>query len=126
MKTPDQFCIPRGKNGQAWIWHLTDVRDAVQGVILALEKDEAIDEAFNIAGPEPFRWDEGVSYMCEKLGKDYCECELPNFWHFEFDLSKAEKLLGFKPEYGTKRMIDDAIAFQNGEDIGVLPPAFPH
>ena len=23
-------------------------------------------------------------------------------------------------------MIEDAIAFQNGEDIGVLPPAFPH
>ena len=40
---------------------------------------------------------------------------------FEYDLTKARTLLGFNPRYDIIRMIDDAIAFRNGEDIGVLP-----
>ena len=126
MKSAEQRCIPRGMDGRPWTWHVTDVRDAVQGVLLAMEKDEAIGETFNIAGPKPLLWDEVVEYLCQKLGEEYCECRLPNYWHFEFDLSKARGILGYDPQYDPKRMIDDGIAFREGKDIGVLPPAFAH
>jgi hypothetical protein len=35
-------------------------------------------------------------------------------------LTKARTLLGFNPRYDIIRMIDDAIAFRDGMDIGVL------
>ena len=54
------------------------------------------------------------------------EVDLPNYWHFEFDLSKARKLLGYNPQYSPERMIDDAIDFRNGKDIGVIPAAITH
>ena len=41
----------------------------------------------------------------------------------EFDLSKARRLIGFDPQCDIVRMIDEAIAFRNGQDIGVLPVA---
>ena len=39
----------------------------------------------------------------------------------DLDLSKAQNLLGFEPRYDIITMIDDALRFRDGEDIGVLP-----
>ena len=41
--------------------------------------------------------------------------------HYQFDLSKARNLIGFEPQYDIITMIDDALRYQNGEDIDVLP-----
>ena len=41
--------------------------------------------------------------------------------YYEFDLAKGRELLGFAPQYDIFRMIDDALAFERGEDVGVLP-----
>ena len=126
VKDPSERCIPRDPEGRPWTWHVTDVRDCVQAVVLALEKDAANGRTFSVAGPKPARWDEVVPYLCEKLGEDYVEITIPNLWHFEFDLSAAREHLGYAPEYPPERMIDDALAFRAGTDIGVIPPAIPH
>jgi len=123
---PNQHVIPYGPGHESWVWHVTDVRDCAQAVQLALENDRAIGETFCIASPQPARWSEVVPYLCDKLGDEYVEVELPNLWHFEFDLSKARNVLGYDPQYGPKRMIDDGLRFRNGEDIGVIPPAIAH
>ena len=39
----------------------------------------------------------------------------------EADTTRARGLLGFEPGYDLARMIDDAIAYRRGDDIGVLP-----
>ena len=39
---------------------------------------------------------------------------------YEFDLSKAERYIGFSPSCDIVKMIVDALNYQRGEDIGVL------
>jgi len=121
MKDPSELCIPRGLDGTPWRWHCTDVRDVVQGAILALEKEQAIGEVFNICGPAATCWEETVKYLAEKTGRTYIECYLPNLWQFEFDNSKAERLLGYQPQYDIRKMVDSALEYRQGKDIGVIP-----
>ena len=122
----NQRVIPYGPDGTPWIWHVTDVRDIVHAVEQSMHRDEAIGQTFCIAGPEPARWDTTVEYLCERLGESYARVDLPNHWHFELDLSKARSALAYDPQYTTQRMIDDGIAFRQGNDIGVTAPAIPH
>jgi len=119
-------CVPRTPGGRSWTWHVTDVRDCAQAALRALDRDAADGQVFNVAGPTPLHWDVDVPYLCSKLGEEYVEVPTPALWHFEFDLSRARKILGYAPEYTPQRMIDDALAWKSGEDIGVIPPAIPH
>jgi nucleoside-diphosphate-sugar epimerase len=123
---PKQRVIPYGPGRRPWTWHVVDVRDAVQAVELALAREQVVGETFCIAGPEPMRWDNTVKHLCKRLGEEYVEVDLPNLWHFEFDLTKARAVLGYDPKYTVERMIDDGIAFRSGQDIGVIPPAIAH
>ena len=41
--------------------------------------------------------------------------------HYELDISKARRLIGFDPQYDILRMIDDAIDFEQGADLGIVP-----
>ena len=66
-------------------------------------------------------WAEAVPHLSKRLGIPYVEASVkgtPVF--FEFDLAKARTVLGFNPQYDIIRMIDNAIAFRGGEDIGIL------
>jgi len=121
MESPDQLIIPRGPNGESWCEHRTDVRDVVQAVLLSLETDGGVGEIFNVCAPKPMYKEEAVKYLAEKTGQSYIECTLPILHRFAFDNSKAERLLGYRPEYDVKKMIDSALAYRNGEDIGVIP-----
>ncbi|MAE67063.1 MAG: hypothetical protein CMJ18_22610 [Phycisphaeraceae bacterium] len=123
---PTQRVIPYGPDRRPWTWHVVDVRDAVHAVERAIESDQAIGETFCIAGPRPAPWDETVKYLCERLGETCVEVDLPNHWHFEFDLTRARTLLGYDPQFTIERMIDDGIAYREGRNIGVIPPAIPH
>ena len=102
--------------------HIADVRDIVHGCLCALGKERALGETFQLAGPRPFTWDE-VSYRLAEL-RDMPHVEAavkatPTF--YEFNLRKAEEYLGFSPSCDIVRMMVDALNYQRGEDIGVLP-----
>lgn len=102
--------------------HIADVRDIAHGCLCALGKERALGETFQLAGPRPFTWDE-VSYRLAEL-RDISHVEAavqatPTF--YEFNLRKAEDYLGFSPRYDVVRMIVDALSYQRGEDLGVLP-----
>lgn len=117
-----QLTIPRGAGGRTWLWRPCDVRDAVEGTIRAMESPSAVGEAFNIEGPRAVTWEEAVKYTARKLGQSYAEVELPNIWHFETTITKAQRLLGYYPRYDVFQMVDSAFEVQQGKDIGVLPP----
>lgn len=120
-KSPEQLVIPRNPEGKSWLHHPSDVRDTVEGIILALEKDQAVGEAFNILGPRGTTWEEAVKYIAERTNEPYVEVILPSYWAFECDISKARRILGYAPRYDIKAMVDSALTFRRGEDIGVIP-----
>ncbi|MDE3001295.1 MAG: NAD(P)-dependent oxidoreductase [Gemmatimonadota bacterium] len=118
----ERLVVLRDEKGRPYKKHVADVRDIVQGCRLAMDAKDVSGRTIQLAGPAPFSWDEAVPHLSERLGIPYVETRLtgnPTF--YEFDLSRARKLLGFKPEYDIRRMIDDALAFRRGGDIGVLP-----
>ena len=112
----------KDERGRPFKKHIADVRDIVHGCLCALGKERALGEIFQLAGPRPFTWDE-VSYRLAELRKiPHVEARvvgMPTF--YEFDLGKAEKYIGFSPSYDIVRMMVDALNYERGEDIGVLP-----
>lgn len=121
MTDPDELVVPKGEDLLPWRIHVADVRDIVSGVLLAMERDEAVGEAFNLAGPYSATWEKAIRCIAEKTGRTWRECVIPNYWGYEIDISKAKRLLGYAPEYDIARMINDAFTFRDGADIGVIP-----
>lgn len=120
VEDPEQYIVVRNLEGKPWIGHVTDVRDVVAGTVLALERDEAIGQIFGIGAPS-IRLDEAVRCICDKTGKSYVDVQIPNYWAWECDYSKARNLLGFEAKYTFADIVDSALAMNRGEDIGVIP-----
>lgn len=118
----EKLVILRDPNNRPYKKHIADVRDIVQGCVGALGKEAAFGQTIQLGGAAPFTWDIAVPYLSEKLNIPYVDAVsqgVPTF--YQYDLSKARSLIGFEPRYDINRMIDDALAFRSGEDIGVLP-----
>jgi nucleoside-diphosphate-sugar epimerase len=114
-----ELVIPR-REGKSWMQDLVDVRDTVDGIICALEHPNAVGEAFNTTG-FGITWEEAITYLSEGSGQAYRDIEIPNLWYWRCDNTKAKSLIGYMPKVNVQKMIDDALAFQAGKDIGVLP-----
>ncbi|MEM2922654.1 MAG: SDR family NAD(P)-dependent oxidoreductase [Candidatus Bathyarchaeia archaeon] len=120
-KGEERLFIGYGPDRKAGKHSFVDVRDVVQGVLLALEKESAVGEAFNIAGPAPVLFSELVPYISEKTGIPYVSATLP--WKqmdCELSIAKARSLLGYNPQYDAFRMVDSSILFQKGQDVTVV------
>ena len=120
MEDGYDLVIPCDMNGKSWMQDLVDVRDTVQGIICAMESENAVGEAFNVTG-FGVTWEEGVTYLAEKTDQEYVDIRMPNMWYWRCDNTKAKSRIGYMPQYDIEQMIDDALAFQAGEDIGVFP-----
>lgn len=120
----ERLVLLRDPQGRPYKKHIADVRDIVHGCVTALGKPAALGETFQLGGPGPFTWDEAIPHLSERLGIPYVDAVssgVPTY--YEFDISKARRLIDFAPAYDIKRMIDDALAYERGESIGVLPTA---
>lgn len=118
----ERLVLMRDPSGRPWRKHIADVRDIVAGCVAALGVPDALGRTFQLAGPTAFGWDEAVPYLSERLDIPFIDVRSSGIpTHYEFDLTAARAVLGFAPHYDVRRMIDDALAFERGEAIGVLP-----
>jgi UDP-glucose 4-epimerase len=95
--------------GRSWSSHYTDIRDTVEGTIIAIEHPAAEGEAFHIVGPRTTEYVAGGRIMADRLKLPFHEVRVPDRWYFEMSTEKAERMLGFKPVWTYERMIDDAL-----------------
>jgi UDP-glucose 4-epimerase len=118
----ERLVLLKDGDGRPYKKQIADVRDIVHGCVCALGKGEAAGAIIQLAGPRPFTWDEAIPLLSRRLGIPYVEAVCPGVpTYYEFDLARARRLLGFEPCYDITRMIDDAIAYRRGDDMGVLP-----
>ncbi|WP_314325080.1 NAD(P)-dependent oxidoreductase [Paenarthrobacter ilicis] len=110
MGEDEPLLITYDQNGKPHTQELIDVRDIVQGLLLILDKKEAIGETFNLAPAAPISLAEFIPYLAEATGRRYVEAHIP------FDLGsthgsavKARALLGFQPQYTLFDMVDEAV-----------------
>lgn len=125
---PQALVVPYGPGGRSWRWHVTDVRDVIAACMCALETEnaKALGGVFNVASAKPQNFCDVIPYLAKRLGKEYKEVKLPVCWDIAFDISRTRRMLGYRPKYDYRKMINDAIRFADGEDTGVIPPGIPH
>jgi len=115
--------IARDENGRSYKKQVADVRDIVRGFTDALGKPGAIGEVFQLASPTPYTWEATIPYLAQKLNAAYVDVRLagqtPTF--YEFDMSKGRQRFGYQPTFDIFQMIDDALAFRNGQATGIIP-----
>ena len=121
LRTPDAVCGVVDHKGRPWRLVVTDVRDVVAGTILALEKDAAIGEAFNMTGCPPVDYVSAAHKLAAVTGRPYLEARLP-FWRgADASTEKARAMLGYDPQHTFDSMVETALAYQRGEPIDQIP-----
>jgi nucleoside-diphosphate-sugar epimerase len=101
--------------------HYIDIRDVARMFIAAAEHPKAIGEIFNCAGPEPIRGFEFAAIVKELLSDIKVEYGFP--WsmaqgkEMALDMTKAEKLINFKPKY---TMVETIKSIKEWVDSGGL------
>ena len=117
----DDYVIgARGPSGNVWKSHTVDIRDLVSFIQVVLEHPAASGEAFNVASPEPIKYDVAGPYLAKALGKQYAEVAMPSEMSVHVSTAKARALLGWQPKYDWFASVDDAVKMERGEDIGVV------
>jgi UDP-glucose 4-epimerase len=107
---PDIVPVPREANGRPFTEHVCDVRDAAEGILLALEKPAAEGQTFNIAGPAPFTYDEVSPWLAERLDRRPVPGNCRGIHSYEVSIAKARGILGYQPKYSVYESLEDALS----------------
>ncbi len=117
----DQLLLSRNPNGVPYKEHFSDVRDIARGLLLGLEKEEAVGEEFNLAGNVIIDWEEDVPRLAERFAVTYIDARLPTPVRYTLDLTKIQSKLGFVPQHDLDSVIETAEAIRRGEKTDVVP-----
>jgi UDP-glucose 4-epimerase len=111
LAAPDEpLLLPYDREGRPYYQELTDVRDTVAGLLLILDRPEAIGEAFNLGPPAIVNMAEFIPYMAKATGRRYVEARLDlDAPLCQASSAKARALLGYEPRYTMFDMIDEAV-----------------
>ena len=104
------IAVPCEEDGSPFTEHICDVRDAAKAVLLALERDAAIGEAFNIAGPAEFRYADTGADLARITGLRTITGRCRGIHSYALSIEKARKLLGYRPQFKVMNSLQDALA----------------
>ena len=109
-----------------WEIHLVDLRDLLQGILLGMDRPEAVGEVFTLGAGRPLNWEEAIPYLSEKLDVPYVEATVPPAGNRAFDISKIRERLGYDPKHDLASMVELALKMQQGEQVDVIPTGQPY
>lgn len=91
------------------------VDDLVNAILMSLDHPKARQQTFNICMDEPVDYGEVANYLAQTrhLPSVGIKTQYHSTW---LDNAKAKLLLGWRPEYDLKRIIDSAWDYQRAED----------
>jgi nucleoside-diphosphate-sugar epimerase len=102
----------RHPNGLPMRRHIVAVEDVVQAFLLSLEREGIEGQTFQIAMATPFDYPFAAGYAAEQLGIDVIDLVDPVGQDFCIDIAKARWVLGYRPQYDIRRLIDKAVEFR--------------
>lgn len=91
------------------------VDDLVSAIFSAIDAAPARQQTFNICMDEPVDYRVMADYLAETRGLPSVDISTP-FYSTWLDNNKAKFLLGWRPEYDLRKMIDAAWDYQRDED----------
>jgi UDP-glucose 4-epimerase len=90
------------------------VSDLVESMVLTLDHPKARQQTFNICMDEPVDYRQVADYLRETRGIPSVEIKTP-YWSTWMDNSKAKFVLGWRPCFELKRLIEEAWSYQRSE-----------
>jgi UDP-glucose 4-epimerase len=102
-------------DGQPVKRNFVQVDDLVSAIGLALDHPRARQQTFNICMDEPVDYAEVAAYLAASRGLPAVDIKTP-YYSTWLDNTKAKFLLGWRPVYDLKKMIDAAWDYQRAED----------
>ena len=91
------------------------VDDLVSALLLAVDHPKARQQLFNISMDEPVDYGAMARYLAETRGLPAVEIKT-GYYSTWLDNTKAKFLLGWRPEYDMKKMIDAAFDHVRAKD----------
>lgn len=101
--------LARNENGRPFQMHITDTRDMVQGLLLALDHADAAGETFNLGATDPVDFEKLLQDMSNITGYPVMTVDLPGQGVYYHTLNnEIREKLGFEPEWTIDRMLNEA------------------
>jgi len=91
------------------------VEDLVSAIMLAIDNPKARQQLFNVCMDEPVDYGAMGAYLTESRGLPTVGLRTP-FHSTWLDNAKAKFLLGWRPEYDLRKLIDGAFDYRRGKD----------
>jgi UDP-glucose 4-epimerase len=102
-------------DGQPVKRNFVHVEDLVSAILAAIDAPKSRQQTFNICMDEPVDYSEMGRYLAATRGLPTVNIRTP--YHSTWlDNTKAKFLLGWRPEYDLKKLIDSAWDYQRAED----------
>jgi UDP-glucose 4-epimerase len=102
-------------DGKAVKRNFVHVSDLVAASLLALDHPKARRQIFNICMDEPVDYQQVADYL--RNARDLSSVAIPTpYWSTWLDNAKAKFLLGWRPRYDLKRLIDEAWDYRRTAD----------
>lgn len=101
--------LARNAAGKPFRMHITDTRDMVKGLLLALESDRAAGGIFNLGATDPVDFAQALPAMAEITGLPVVTVDLPGAGvDYQTSNARIRETLGFEPEWTIDRMLQEA------------------
>lgn len=103
--------LARNENGRPFRMHMTDTRDMVAGILLALDHPKAAGGTFNLGADEPVDFAELLPKISSLTGLPIVTVDFPGdgvYYHTSNE--RIRNTLGFEAQWTMDRMLDDAAA----------------
>lgn len=114
--------IAADRNGRPWKKHFVEVRDIIHAYENALGNPGTFGNTYQLASREPFRWENMIPYLAEKLNAPYTKVNLPIIpTYYEYDLSASQRDFRYDPPLSLRDMIDEAIAYRQSGEGAIIP-----
>ncbi len=108
----DGVQVPLEENGHPFCEHVCDVRDAAEGVLLAVENENAAGQVFNIAGPSSYTYTETAPWLAKRLGYAVIAGRCRGIHSYEVTIDKARAELGYHPKFSVYESLEDALSLR--------------
>jgi UDP-glucose 4-epimerase len=103
--------LSRNENGRPFRMHITDSRDMVDGILLALKSEKAAGRTYNLGATAPVDFADALPLMAQATGLPLKTVDLPGSGVFyETSNARIRAELGFEPQWTIERMIAEAAA----------------
>lgn len=101
--------LARNENGRPFRMHITDARDMVTGLLLALDTPQTVGEIYNLGATDPVDFAEALPLLADVTGYPIRVVDLPGAGVFyETSNTKFRKATGFRPQWPFARMVEEA------------------